>query len=384
MTVMAAVMVVVVVSTGGLRPINVHVHSYKPEDAPYPLAGLAVRTPSISWITKEQVVDIGSSIQLECSVQYSQDYPVLWLKKGAGDVQDLPISSGPGLIIRDSRYALRHDQGSATYILQIKDIQESDGGDYMCQVLLGINNRITANVNLLVRRPPVISDNSTRSVVASESDSVELSCYAGGMPIPEISWRRENNAILPTGGSIYRTVRTHRGNVLQIANIRKEDRGTYYCIAENQVGRGARRNINVEVEFSPVVKATRPRVYQALQYDMDLECHVEAYPPAAITWVHKQESIVNNQHFRVSQFATADEFTDTTLRVLSIEKRQFGNYSCMATNKLGQSSATVQLIETTTPVCPPACGHLGYSAAHTPTPSVLAILAFFAAIFLRN
>lgn len=43
-----------------------------------------------------------------------------------------------------------------------------------------------------------------RSVVASEGDSVELSCYAGGMPIPDISWRRENNAILPTGGSIYR------------------------------------------------------------------------------------------------------------------------------------------------------------------------------------
>ncbi|ROT68006.1 putative lachesin [Penaeus vannamei] len=217
----------------------------------------------------------------------------------------------------------------------------------MCQVLIGINNRITANVDLLVRRPPVISDNSTRSVVASENESVEL------------------------------------GNVLQIANIRKEDRGTYYCIAENQVGRGARRNINVEVEFAPVVKATRPRVYQALQYDMDLECHVEAYPPAAITWIHKQEAIVNNQHYRVSQFATADEYTDTTLRVLSIEKRQFGNYTCMATNKLGQSSARVELIETTTPVCPPACGTLTYSAAHTPSPSVLAILALFAAIFLR-
>ena len=48
--------------------------------------------------------------------------------------------------------------------------------------------------------------------------------------------------------------------------------------------------------------------------------------------------------YRISQFATADEFTDTTLRVLTIEKRQFGNYSCMATNKLGQSAAAVQLI----------------------------------------
>jgi hypothetical protein len=58
----------------------------------------------------------------------------------------------------------------------------------------------------------------------------------------------------------------------------------------------------------------------------------------------RQESIVNNRDYRVSQFTTADEFTDTTLRVITIEQNQFGNYTCRATNKLGQSSATVTLI----------------------------------------
>lgn len=66
--------------------------------------------------------------------------------------------------------------------------------------------------------------------------AVQMECYAGGYPTPRISWRRENNAILPTGGSIY------RGNVLRIKHIRKEDRGTYYCVAENGVGRGTKRN----------------------------------------------------------------------------------------------------------------------------------------------
>lgn len=64
--------------------------------------------------------------------------------------------------------------------------------------------------------------------------AVTLSCFASGYPTPRISWRRENNAILPTGGSI------HRGNFLKIKSIKKEDRGTYYCIAENAVGKGAR------------------------------------------------------------------------------------------------------------------------------------------------
>ena len=58
----------------------------------------------------------------------------------------------------------------------------------------------------------------------------------------------------------------------------------------------------------------------------------------------RQESISNNRDYRVSQFTTADEFTSTTLRVITIGQNQYGNYTCRATNKLGQSSARVELI----------------------------------------
>jgi hypothetical protein len=191
--------------------------------------------------------------------------------------------------------------------------------------------------------------------------AVQMECYAGGYPPPRISWRRENNAILPTGGSIY------RGNILKIKQIKKEDRGTYYCVAENGVGRGTKSklffdedsstkmsgllyenlvftgNIAVEVEFAPVVSVPRPRLGQALQYDMDLECHVEAYPPPALTWVKDEVALSNNQHYSISHFATADEFTDTTLRVITIEKRQYGQYVCKAANKLGTAEGRVEL-----------------------------------------
>lgn len=89
---------------------------------------------------------------------------------------------------------------------------------------------------------PFISDNSTRSIIASMGTDVEMHCYASGYPPPRISWRRENNDLLPTGGAVY------IGNTLKIYNITKDDRGTYYCIADNGVGKGARRNIGVEVE----------------------------------------------------------------------------------------------------------------------------------------
>lgn len=104
--------------------------------------------------------------------------------------------------------------------------------------------------------------------MVTEGQSVTLECYAGGHPPPSISWRRDHNNVLPTGGSVY------RGSFLKVNSITKEHRGTYFCVAENGVGRGARRNIAVEVQFAPVVSAARKRVGQAMQFDMDLECKV--------------------------------------------------------------------------------------------------------------
>ncbi|XP_077290004.1 septate junction protein lachesin [Arctopsyche grandis] len=325
--------------------------------------GLSQRTPTISYITQEQVKDIGGTVELECSVQYAQEYPVLWMKTDRFRSTDLlPISAGTTLIVKDSRFSLRADTASSTITLQIKDIQETDAGWYMCQVMISTNNKISADVELQVRRPPIISDNSTRSIVVNEGQNAHMECYAGGFPPPIISWRRENNAILPTGGSI------HRGNMLKIDVVKKEDRGTYYCVAENGVGRGARRNVAVEVEFAPVITVPRPRLGQALQYDMDLECHVEAYPPPAIVWLKDEVQLSNNQHYGISHFATADEFTDTTIRVITIEKKQFGLYTCKAANKLGQSEAQVELFESIIPVCPPACGQARYGSASSLIP----------------
>ena len=86
-----------------------------------------------------------------------------------------------------------------------------------------------------------------------------------------------------------------RGNILVIHQIKKEARGTYYCVAENDVGKGARRNIAVEVEFAPVLTVDRPRYGQALTYDMNLQCRIEAFPSPSITWLKDNLALTNNR-----------------------------------------------------------------------------------------
>ncbi len=164
------------------------------------------RRPTISYITQPEIVtDIGGDVEMKCSVQYAQDYPVVWMKLDQVDRNnDLPITSGTTLILHDPRFNIRLDKSTSTYSLLIKDIQETDGAIYQCQVIIALQDKEVADVPLIVRRPPIISDNSTRSVVVTEGQRVELKCYASGYPPPEIYWRRQDNAVLPTNTSIYK------------------------------------------------------------------------------------------------------------------------------------------------------------------------------------
>jgi neuronal growth regulator 1 len=159
----------------------------------------AQRSPSITYISEDQVVDVGGTVELACSVQYGNEYSVIWLKTSKNRNDHIFLSTGTSLVVKESRFALLYDGASATYIVLIKDLQETDAGVYQCEVVLSVNNKITAETRLSVRRPPVITDNSTQSIVTTEGQPVQMECYATGYPVPKIVWRRENNALLPTG-----------------------------------------------------------------------------------------------------------------------------------------------------------------------------------------
>lgn len=159
------------------------------------------RSPSITYISEPQSLDLGSTVELACSVQYGSDYSVIWLKRDKATNDTVYLSTGTSLVLKESRFALLYDGASATYIVLIKDLQAQDAGTYQCEIVLSVNNKITAETELAVRRPPIITDNSTQAIVTSEGLPVQLDCFADGFPQPRVYWRRENNAILPSGES---------------------------------------------------------------------------------------------------------------------------------------------------------------------------------------
>ncbi|RWS21888.1 lachesin-like protein 4, partial [Leptotrombidium deliense] len=309
------------------------------------------RHPSISQISQEKYVDLGDRLELICQVEDAEQYSVNWMKisrSGSDPSNYIFITKGQQVVAPDNRYHVLFDRKRSAFVLTIDSIKENDAGTYMCQIVT--STIIDAKVNVTVRIPPVISDNSTRSVLTSVGSNVELNCYSYGYPQPSIAWRREKYVLIPNNRGA-----SFKGNKLAIYNVTKNDRGTYYCFAYNGVEPSARRAISVEVEFPPVIKVGRKRYGQALQYYADMYCDIEAFPSPSIHWVKDGVLLNDDQYYQISIFAKNDEFSGSILRVKRIESKQYGNYQCRAANKLGTSEETIVLYETVNVICPPAC-----------------------------
>lgn len=314
--------------------------------------------PTITFLTKDQIVNIGDDLELKCSLVDAEGYSIGWSRVDTNFWPEriTTIARGTSLDVPSDRFQVNSDRGQSQYTLKINQVNENDAGIYQCSISQSTSVLRIAKTNVFVRIPPTISDNSTRSVITAAGADLQMQCFANGYPQPTISWRRNKNSLIPiNGGSAI-----YRGNTLTLRNVTKEDRGTYYCVADNGVSPGARRGISLEVEFKPVVKVGQFRYEQALQYDANLHCKVEAFPSPSISWVKDGHELNNNQHYSIAISDSTNEQSGTTLTVRKIEKRQYGTYLCRAANKFGITEAEVRLDETPNVVCPPACDTPNY------------------------
>ena len=155
-----------------------------------------------------------------CTVKNGHEYPILWMRLESKDNKNtLPISTGPNLFIRDSRFNLSHEPEAGTYKLTIKDVVKTDEGRYQCQVVTDVKNVITADVDLKVKVTPVMRNDTQATVEAEVGKNAELQCEADGFPTPKISWKRQDSTLLPNG------METITSPKLIIADVQREHRG---------------------------------------------------------------------------------------------------------------------------------------------------------------
>lgn len=81
--------------------------------------------------------------------------------------------------------------------------------------------------------PPTIwGSNETSEVAVMEGHPVWFLCEARGVPMPDITWFKDGDPLVPSAEVVY----TRGGRQLQLERAQGSDAGTYSCKASNAVG----------------------------------------------------------------------------------------------------------------------------------------------------
>lgn len=79
-----------------------------------------------------------------------------------------------------------------------------------------------------------------------------------------------------------------------------------------------------------------PKAFHQVSSDVEFGCSLHGIPKPSVQWIKDGEAIVENDYLRL-----VDGFR---LRILGVAESDAGMYQCLATNAVGSTQSTVQLI----------------------------------------
>uniref|UniRef100_A0ABI7Y684 Neuronal growth regulator 1 n=1 Tax=Felis catus TaxID=9685 RepID=A0ABI7Y684_FELCA len=250
------------------------------------------------------------------------------------------------------------------YSLQIQNVDVTDDGPYTCSVQTQHTPR-TMQVHLTVQVPPKIYDISSDMTI-NEGTNVTLTCLATGKPEPSISWRHISPSAKPF----------ENGQYLDIYGITRDQAGEYECSAENDVSFPDVKKVKVVVNFAPTIQEIKSGTVAPGRSGL-IRCEGAGVPPPAFEWYKGEKKLFNGQQGIIIQNFS----TRSILTVTNVTQEHFGNYTCVAANKLGTTNASL-------PLNPPSTAQYGITGSADVLFScwylVLTLSSFTSIFYLKN
>ncbi|XP_073499997.1 neuronal growth regulator 1 isoform X2 [Phyllobates terribilis] len=250
------------------------------------------------------------------------------------------------------------------YSLRIQKVDIFDDGPYTCSVQTEHSPR-TMQVHLTVQVSPKIFDISANMVV-NEGTNVSLTCLASGKPEPSILWKHISPSAKPFGS----------GQYLDIYGITRDQAGEYECLAENTVPFPDVKKVNIIVNFAPTILEITPSGVSLGKTGL-IRCETASVPTPSFEWYKGDKKLTNGQR----GILIKNYNTRSILHVSNVTEEHFGNYTCVAINKLGTSNASL-------PLNPPSTAQYGITGRAEILFScwylVLTLSSFTSIIYLKN
>lgn len=89
---------------------------------------------------------------------------------------------------------------NSIFYRQIEKTNEKDTGIYRCTVVFMANQKVDADVPLIVQKAAYFSDQTIKTVQVSEGDAISIDCQPGGTPQPSVVWQRADHELPFYGG----------------------------------------------------------------------------------------------------------------------------------------------------------------------------------------
>ncbi|XP_029958850.1 carcinoembryonic antigen-related cell adhesion molecule 6-like isoform X3 [Salarias fasciatus] len=209
------------------------------------------------------------------------------------------------------RARITHSTGS----LELSNLTAADSGDYGVAIVPSTGGQESGTITLRVHAPiSNVTINPETQKLVEGKDSLRLSCSSSGSPLSFL-WMKDGSEITASD----RVQITDGGRLLSIANVTRDDQGSYTCKVSNPVNSDTSDPANVTVSYGPEkVKLTPPAgTDHAVGSDITMVCSADSRPPAQFTW-----------------FLNGSQLRDigSELKLVDVQENQSGSYSCQAFN----------------------------------------------------
>ncbi|EOA93397.1 Limbic system-associated membrane protein [Anas platyrhynchos] len=152
---------------------------------------------------------------------------------------------------------------------------------------------------------------------------------AGELPaVPPVAW-----VLLAAGGREFEGEEEY----LEILGITREQSGKYECKAANEVASADVKQVRVTVNYPPTITESKSNEAATGRQAL-LRCEASAVPTPDFEWYRDDTRINSANGLEIKSTGS-----QSLLMVANVTEEHYGNYTCVAANKLGVTNASLYL-----------------------------------------
>lgn len=213
--------------------------------------------------------------------------------------------------------------------LKLNNVQKTSFGTYICSAENIYSNeakgRDSQSMIINVLYPPKVEALSTENVIEGNNLSKICNATPGNPNFTSFFWTKIDDTQFRQDGSI-----------LQLPNINRTSSGTYKCTAENKYSNDKKgtssQTMVVDVLYKPVIQDKPPQFVNESE-TVTLTRDISSKPSSDAFWYRKMKSLKNQTSVTTASF-TIERATCTATK----------NYTLVARNRIGNDTASVELI----------------------------------------